>query len=73
LTATHYAILMLVVCSAYWVFISLVDMVDSKKRLNAKKKTWGKLKKVSDKIKVEKGMKVWRSLGESDHKKEDIK
>ena len=63
---------MVVVCSLYWVFISLVDMLDSKKRLRAKKKTWGKLKKVSERLKIEKDLEVWKSLGESNKKKEDV-
>ena len=64
---------MVVVCSAYLVFVSLVDMLDSKKRLRAKKKTWGKLKKVSEKLKFEKDLEMWKSLGESNKKNEDIK
>jgi len=59
---------MVVVCSAYWAFISLIDMLDSKKRLRAKKKTWGKLKDVSEKLKVKKDLKAWKSLGESNKK-----
>jgi hypothetical protein len=73
LTATHYMTLMVVVCSAYWVFISLVDMLDSKKRLRAKKKTWGKLKEVSEKLKLEKDLEVWKSLGDSNKKNEEVK
>ena len=72
MTATQYIILMVVVCSLYWVFISLVDMLDSMKRLRAKKKTWGKLKKVSERLKIEKDLEVWKSLGESNKKKEDV-
>ena len=50
-------------------FISLVNMLDTKKKLRAKKQTWGKLKEISEKHKVEKGLKVWKSLGESNKKK----
>jgi len=73
LTATNYITLMVVICAAYWMFVSLVDMLDSKKRLRAKKKTWGKLKKVSEKLKFEKDLEMWKSLGESNKKNEDIK
>ena len=64
---------MVVVCSAYLIFVSLVDMLDSKKRLRAKKKTWGKLKEVSEKLKVEKDLEVWKSLGESNKKEKNVK
>ena len=73
MTATNYLILMVVVCSAYLIFVSLVDMLDSKKRLRAKKKTWGKLKEVSEKLKVEKDLEVWKSLGESNKKEKNVK
>lgn len=73
MTATNYITLMVVICSAYWMFVSLADMLDSKKRLRAKKKTWGKLKKVSEKLKFEKDLEMWKSLGESNKKNEDIK
>jgi len=72
LTATNYLILMVVVYSAYLIFVSLVDMLDSKKRLRAKKKTWGKLKEVSEKLKVEKDLEVWKSLGESNKKEKNV-
>ena len=64
---------MVVICAAYWMFVSLVDMLDSKKRLRAKKKTWGKLKKVSEKLKFEKDLEMWKSLGEPNKKNEGIK
>ena len=73
MTATNYLILMVVVCSAYWIFVSLVDMLDSKKRLRAKKQTWGKLKEVSEKLKVEKDLEAWKSLGESNKKEKNVK
>ena len=73
MTATHYIILFVAVFSIYWVFISLIDMLKNKKRLRAKKETWGKLNEVSERLKVEKGLKVWESLGDSDEKKENIK
>ena len=63
---------MVVVYSAYLIFVSLVDMLDSKKRLRAKKKTWGKLKEVSEKLKVEKDLEVWKSLGESNKKEKNV-
>ena len=72
MTATNYLILMVVVCSAYLIFVSLVDMLDSKKRLRAKKKTWGKVKEVSEKLKVEKDLEVWKSLGESNKKEKNV-
>ena len=59
--------------SICWVVISLIDMLESKKRLRAKKETWGKLNEVSERLKVEKGLKVWESLGNSNKKKENIK
>ena len=64
---------MVVICSAYWMFVSLADMLDSKKRLREKKKTWGKLKEVSEKLKFEKDLEMWKNLGESNKKNEDIK
>ena len=72
MTATNYLILMVVVYSAYLIFVSLVDMLDSKKRLRAKKKTWGKLKEVSEKLKVEKDLEVWKSLGASNKKEKNV-
>ena len=44
-------------------------MLESKKRLKAKNKTWGKLNEISEKNKIEKGFKVWESLGNSNKKK----
>ena len=69
LKTIHYIILMLVVCCAYWAFISLADMLESKKRLKAKNETWGKLNEVSEKLKIEKGLKIWESLSGSNKKK----
>jgi hypothetical protein len=48
-------------------------MFENQKRLRAKKKTWGKLNKISERLKVEKDLKVWESLGNSNQKKENIK
>jgi len=73
LTTNHYIILIVAVFSIYWVFISLINMLESKKRLKAKKETWGKLNEVSERLKVEKGLKVWESLANSNEKKENIK
>ena len=64
---------MVAVLSICWVIISLIDMLESKKRLRAKKETWGKLNQVSERLKVEKGLKVWESLGDSNEEKENIK
>jgi len=50
----------------------LIDMLENKKRRRAKKETWGKLNEVSERLKVEKGLKVWESLGNSNQKKEKI-
>ena len=61
------------VCSAYWVFISLLDMSENKRKLRAKIETWGKLNEVSEKLKIEKGLKIWESLGDSNKKKENVK
>ena len=65
----HYIILMVVVCSSYWVFISLLDRLKNKRKLRAKVETWGKLNEVSEKLKIEKGLKIWESLGGSNKKK----
>ena len=73
LKTIHYIILMVVVCSAYWVFISLLDMLENKRKLRAKIKTWGKLNEVSEKLKIEKGLKIWESLGDSNKKTENVK
>ena len=64
---------MVVVCSAYWVFISLLDMLENKRKLSAKIETCGKLNEVSEKLKIEKGLKIWESLGDSNKKKENVK
>ena len=64
---------MVAVLSICWVIISLIDMLESKKRLRAKKETWGKLDEVSEKLKAEKSLKVWESLGDSNEEKENIK
>ena len=60
---------MIAVLSIYWAVISLIDMLRSKKRLRAKKETWGKLNEVSEKLKVEKDLKVWMSLSDSNKTK----
>lgn len=73
MTTNHYIILIVTAFSIYWVFISLIDMLENKKRLRAKKETWGKLNEVSERLKVEKGLKVWESLGDSNEEKENIK
>ena len=64
---------MAVVCSAYWVFISLLDMLENKRKLRAKIETWGKLNEVSEKLKIEKGLKIWESLGDSNKKTESVR
>jgi len=69
----HYIILMVVVCSSYWVFISLLDRLKNKRKLRAKVETWGKLNEVSEKLKIEKGLKIWDSLGDTNKKKENVK
>ena len=73
MTATHYITLIVAAFSIYWVFISLIDMLANKKRLRAKKETWGKLNEVSERLKVENGLKVWESLADSNEEKENIK
>jgi hypothetical protein len=72
LTTNHYIVLVVAAFLIYWVFVSLVDMFENQKRLRAKK-TWGKLNKISESLKVEKDLKVWESLGNSNQKKENIK
>ena len=64
---------MVAVCSAYWIFISLLDRLKNKRKLRAKIETWGKLNEVSEKLKIEKGLKIWESLGDSNKKKENVK
>ena len=73
MTTNHYIVLVVAAFLIYWVFVSLVDMFENQKRLRAKKKTWGKLNKISESLKVEKDLKVWESLGNSNQKKENIK
>ena len=73
MTTNHYIILIVAAFFICWVVISLIDMLENKKRLRAKKETWGKLNEVSERLKVEKGLKVWESLGDSNEKKENIK
>ena len=73
MTTNHYIIFIVAVFSICWVVIFLIDMLESKKRLRAKKETWGKLNEVSERLKVEKDLKVWESLGDSNEKKENIK
>ena len=62
-------ILIVAAFSIYWVVISLIYMLESKKRLRAKKETWRKLNEVSERLKVEKNLKVWEHLGDSNEKK----
>ena len=64
---------MVAVCSAYWVFISLLDRLKNKRKLRAKIETWGKLNEVSEKLKIEKGLKIWESLGDTNKKTEKVK
>ena len=73
MTTNHYIILIVATFFIYWVVISLIDMLENKKRLRAKKETWGKLNEVSERLKVEKGLKVWESLADSNEEKENIK
>ena len=35
--------------------------------------TWGKLNEVSEKLKIEKGLKIWESLGDTNKKTENVK
>ena len=72
MTTNHYIILIVAALFICWVVISLIDMLENKKRRRAKKETWGKLNEVSERLKVEKGLKVWESLGDS-NEKENIK
>ena len=69
MTGTYYIILAILICFVYWASISSIDMLESKKRLKAKSKTWGRLNEVSEKLKIEKDLKVWESLGKSKNKK----
>ena len=72
MTTNHYITLIVVALSIFWVIISLIDMLENKKRLRAKKETWGKLNEVSERLKAEKDLKVWESLSDSNAKKENI-
>ena len=72
MTADHYIIMIIATLSICWAIISLINMLESKKRLRAKKETWGKLNKVSERLKAEKGLKVWESPSDSNEKKENI-
>ena len=69
MTTNHYIIFIVAALFIYWVVISLIDMLENKKRRRAKKETWGKLNEVSERLKVEKGLKAWKSLGDSNEKK----
>ena len=69
MTTNHYIILIVAVLSICWAIISLIDMLEGKKRLRATKETWGKLNKVSERLKAEKDLKVWMSLSDSNEKK----
>ena len=73
LKTIHYIILIVAVWSDYWVFISLLDTLENKRKLRAKIKTWGKLNEVSEKLKIEKNLKIWQSLGDSNKKKQNAK
>ena len=73
MTTNHYIIFIVAVFSICLVVISLIDMLESQRRLRAKKETWGKLNQVSERLKVEKGLKVWESLADSNEEKENIK
>ena len=72
MTTNHYIIFIVAAFSIFWVIISLIDMLENKKRLRAKKETWGKLNEVSERLKAEKSLKVWESLSDSTEKKENI-
>ena len=73
MTTNHYIILIVAALFIYWVVISLIDMLERKKTLRAKKETWGKLNEVSERLKAEKVLKVWESLSDSNEEKENIK
>ena len=64
---------MVVVCSAYWVSISLLDMLENKRKLRARMETWGQLNEVSEKLKIDKDLKIWKSLGDTNKKTENVK
>ena len=69
MNTTHYIIIIVAICSFYWMVISLIEIIKNKNRIRAKKETWGKLNEVSERLKVEKDLKVWKSLGDSNEKK----
>ena len=73
MTTNHYIILIVTAFFICWMVISLIGMLENKKRRRAKKETWGKLNEVSERFKVEKDLKVWKSLGNSNEEKENIK
>ena len=73
MTTNHYIVFIVAAFSICWVVISLIDTLESKKRLRAKKETWGKLNQVSERLKVEKGLKVWKSLADLNEGNENIK
>ena len=73
MTTNHYIVLVVAAFLIYLGFVSLVDIFKGQKRLRAKKKTLGKLNKISERLKVEKDLKVWESLANSNQKKEKIK
>jgi|TARA_B100001964_G_C13656772_1_gene347177 hypothetical protein len=62
-------VLIVAAFAIYGVFFSLKNILESRKRLRAKKETWGKLNEISERFKVEKSLKVWKSLGNSKEKK----
>ena len=64
---------MVAVYSAYWVFISLLDRLKNKRKLRARMETWGQLNEVSEKLKIEKGLKIWESLGDANKNTEYVK
>jgi len=69
LNTTHYIIIIVAICSFYWMVISLIEIIKNKNRLRAKKETWGKLNEVSERRKAEKNVKVWESLGNTNKEK----
>ena len=69
MTNNHYIVLIVAALSICWVVIAWIDMLGRRKRLRIKKETWGKLNQVSERLKVEKGIKVWKSLGDSNEEK----
>ncbi len=69
MTTNHYIVSIVAAFAIYGVFFSLINILESQKRLRAKKETWGKLNEISERFKVEKSLKVWKSLGNSKEKK----